>query len=72
MQVKLIGIDLAKNVFQVCGVNQTGKVVFNRQRTREKFLAELRKYPEVPVVMVPATALTTGAEPCRPWGMMFS
>lgn len=51
MQVKLIGIDLAKNVFQICGVNHAGKVVFNRQRTREKFLAELRKYPEVPVVM---------------------
>ncbi len=51
MQVKLIGIDLAKNVFQICGVKQAGKVVFNRQRTREKLLAELRKYPETPVVM---------------------
>lgn len=51
MQVKLIGIDLAKNVFQICSVNQAGKVVFNRQRTRENFLAELCKYPEVPIVM---------------------
>lgn len=51
MQIKLIGIDLAKNVFQICGINQAGKVVFNRQRTRARFLAELRNYPEVPVVM---------------------
>lgn len=38
MKVKLIGIDLAKNLFQICGMNQAGKVVFNRQRTRGKFL----------------------------------
>ncbi|MFG0449886.1 IS110 family transposase, partial [Shewanella sp. yb_14] len=30
MNVTLIGIDLAKNIFQVCGVNQAGKSVFNR------------------------------------------
>jgi hypothetical protein len=30
MNVSLIAIDLAKNTFQVCGVNRQGKEVFNR------------------------------------------
>ena len=30
MKVILMGIDLAKTIFQVCGVNQAGKPVFNR------------------------------------------
>ncbi len=40
MKVTLIGIDLAKNIFQVCGVNQAGKRVFNRQ-VRQATLLEL-------------------------------
>ena len=51
MNVTRISIDLAKNVFQICGVNQAGKVVFNRRRKRASFLDEMRKYPGVPVVM---------------------
>lgn len=51
MDVKVIGIDLAKHVFQLCGLNQAGKVAFNRRRSRDKLLAEMRKYPNVPVIM---------------------
>jgi transposase len=36
MNVNLIAIDLAKNVFQVCGVNREGKQVFNRAVRRAK------------------------------------
>jgi len=46
MQVTLIGIDLAKNIFQVCGVNQAGKSVFNRQVRRNKLMELLIQYPE--------------------------
>ena len=31
-----IGLDLAKNVFQVCGLNRSGKIVFNRKVNRNK------------------------------------
>ena len=30
MKVTLIGIDLAKSILQVCGVNHAGKRVFKR------------------------------------------
>ncbi|NWO08664.1 MAG: IS110 family transposase [Alteromonadaceae bacterium] len=51
MKVTLIGIDLAKSVFQVCGVNQAGKPVFNRQVRRNKLLQTLLNYPEASVAM---------------------
>ena len=36
MNIKVLGIDLAKNVFQLCAINQAGKEVFNRQVRRAK------------------------------------
>jgi len=36
MNSKIIGVDLAKNVFQLCGVNQAGKVQFNKKVSRAK------------------------------------
>ena len=51
MQVTLIGIDLAKNVFQVCGVNQAGKTVFNRQVRRSKLMELLAQYPNSDIAM---------------------
>lgn len=51
MNITLIGIDLAKTVFQVCGVNQVGKAVFNRQLRREQLLPFLANYPGVPIAM---------------------
>jgi transposase len=51
MNVTLIGIDLAKSVFQVCAVNQQGKVVFNRQVRRNRLMALLMNYPEAVIAM---------------------
>lgn len=51
MNVTLIGIDLAKTIFQVCGVNQAGKQVFNRQLRRNKLLDFLSQYPKVAIAM---------------------
>jgi transposase len=31
MKITTVGIDLAKNVFQVHGIDQQGKVVFRKQ-----------------------------------------
>ena len=51
MKVTLIGIDLAKNIFQVCGVNQAGKVVFNRQVRRAKAMELLIQHPDATMAM---------------------
>ncbi len=46
MKVTLIGIDLAKTIFQVCGVNQVGKPVFNRTIRRAGLLSFVSRYPD--------------------------
>ena len=51
MKVTLIGIDLAKSIFQVCGVNQAGKQVFNRQVRRAKLMELLMQHPDATVAM---------------------
>jgi transposase len=38
---KLLSIDLAKNVFQICGVNSHNKILFNKKVTRSKLLIEV-------------------------------
>ena len=37
MKIKLIGIDLAKNVFQLCALNQANKVLYNKSVGRAQF-----------------------------------
>ena len=51
MKVCLIGIDLAKNILQVCGVNQAGKPVFNKALKRNKLLTFLLEYPDAIIAM---------------------
>ena len=51
MNLKLIGIDLAKNVFQVCGINQAGKVVFNRSVSRAKLATTMAVFEPTTVAM---------------------
>ena len=51
MNVTLIGIDLAKSVFQVCAINQHGKTLFNRQVRRNRLMELLLQYPEAIMAM---------------------
>ncbi|RUO17969.1 IS110 family transposase [Aliidiomarina iranensis] len=51
MKVTTISIDLAKSVFQVCGTNQAGTQVFNRQVRRNKLLETVIQFPDADVVM---------------------
>lgn len=51
MKITLIGIDLAKNVYQVCGVNRATKVMFNRTVKRDRLLSTLAQYPGVTIAM---------------------
>ena len=45
MQVRTIGVDLAKNVFQVHGVDSAGKVVITRQLRRKQVTEFFSKIP---------------------------
>jgi transposase len=50
-KVTLLGIDLAKNVFQLHGVDDKGKPVLIRKLTRNKLMEAMTKQPPCTVVM---------------------
>ena len=47
----ILGIDLAKNVFQICALNQANKVQFNRKLTRNKLIEFMLQQEPVLVAM---------------------
>ncbi|MEO0762563.1 MAG: IS110 family transposase, partial [Pseudomonadota bacterium] len=51
MHVATIGLDLAKDVFQVHGVSETGKVIFNRAIKRRHLLTFFQRTPPCVVGM---------------------
>ena len=51
MQISTIGVDLAKNVFQVHGVDGQGKIVLVRRLRRQQMLEFFRKLPSCLVGM---------------------
>lgn len=42
MSVKTVGLDLAKDVFQVHGISENGRVIFNKAIKRAKLLRVLQ------------------------------
>ena len=51
MTVKTVGLDLAKDVFQVHGISGNGRVIFNKAIKRAKRLAFFEKLPPCRVGM---------------------
>ena len=45
MRITKIGLDLAKNIFQVCGVTADGDIAFNRPVRRAGLLKFFEKLP---------------------------
>lgn len=45
MTIKVIGVDLAKSVFQLHGINEQGETVLKKRLTRARFLTEMSQYP---------------------------
>jgi transposase len=61
MKNSLVSIDLAKNVFQVCAMDDDQKIVFNKKVSRKKLLHTLSQFEPITVIM----------EACytsHPWG----
>ena len=64
MKIKLLGIDLAKNVFQVCALNQANKVLFNRSVRRAQFRSTIAK-------LEPTTIAMEACSSAHYWGRTF-
>ncbi|KXF92761.1 IS110 family transposase [Phaeobacter inhibens] len=45
MTIRVIGIDIAKQVFQVHGIDEAGHTVLRKKLTRATFLAEMAQHP---------------------------
>ncbi|MCP4324245.1 MAG: IS110 family transposase [Alteromonadales bacterium] len=61
MKCSVISIDLAKNIFQICALDENRQVLFNKKVKRSELLHELRQFEPTIVVM----------EACyssNPWG----
>jgi hypothetical protein len=61
MEVTRIGLDLAKSVFQVHGVDAHSKVVIRKQLTRGKVLGYFAQLPRISLDWKRAGERTTGA-----------
>ena len=61
MTLQLIGIDLAKNVFHLHGVDGNGREVFRKRVYRDELLASLRAVNPCKVVM----EACSGANPLK-------
>ena len=54
MNIKVIGIDLAKNVFQVCVCLTDNTIKSNQKISRSKFLDKLRQFPQGSLIAMEA------------------
>jgi transposase len=64
MNGRLVSIDLAKNVFQVCVLNEHGKLVSNKRVSRAKLRTTLAQ-------MAPATVVMESCYSANYWGREF-
>ena len=64
-ELSVLGIDLAKHVFELYGIDARGKAVLSKRLTRKKVLAFVAQLPACLVVMEACNAMagsTTCAE----------
>lgn len=64
MKIKLLGIDLAKNVFQLCALNQANKVLYNRCVRRARFRSTIA---QIEITTIAMEACSTA----HYWGRAF-
>ncbi|MDF0533517.1 IS110 family transposase [Shewanella sp. A32] len=63
--IKVIGIDLAKSVFQVCVWMSDGSIAFNRKVSRAKLMDTVRQFPTGSIIAMEACATS------HYWGRTF-
>lgn len=65
MNIKVVGVDLAKNVFQICVWLDDGSVAWNRKVVRSKLLSVIRQFPDGTLIAMEACATA------HYWGRTF-
>jgi transposase len=55
MTIETLGVDIAKNVFQLHGVNRNGRVVLKRRVMRDQLVAVLTQIERCTVVIEACT-----------------
>lgn len=68
-EVTVVGVDLAKNVFQVHGAASDGSFVFRKKLSRPQFARLMAEQPPCLVAMEPAPARAIGRGRWRNTGM---
>ncbi|GAL10894.1 transposase and inactivated derivatives [Vibrio astriarenae] len=56
MSIKVVGIDIAKNLFQVCMWSSDGQILSNRKVKRDKLLDTVRQLPEKTAISMESCA----------------
>ena len=69
--ITTIGLDIAKSVFQVHGVDAEGNVVIRRQLKRRYVLAFFEKLPSCLVGIEACASSRPGRASCRPSAILF-
>jgi transposase len=67
MNIQTLGIDIAKNVFQLHGVNRSGHVILKRRVMRDQLLAVLAQIDPCTVVVEACRAPSIGRASARHW-----
>ena len=70
--VTTVGLDIAKSVFQVHGVDSGGQVVIRRQLKRNYVLAFFQKLPPCLFVSKPAPRRIIGRANCKRLDISFA
>ena len=66
--ISTIGLDIAKSVFQVHGVDAAGQVVLRRQLKRRHVLAFFQRLPPCLVGIEACASSHHWSASCRRWG----
>ena len=64
MKITLLGIDLAKSVFQLCALNQANKVLFSRTVRRAQLRSTIAR-------LEPTTIAMEACSSAHYWGRAF-
>ncbi len=41
--IKILGVDIAKDVFQLCGIDEWGKVIYTRRVKRAQYVSTVAR-----------------------------
>lgn len=70
-KIRVVGIDIAKSIFQVCVWIADGSVAWNKKISRQKFLDTLRQFePGTLLRWKPVQPLITGGELSAQWAIV--